>query len=182
MLVHHHLTEAQTAAVIDGRMVFSVADHHIMDPHQRTDDPQIGLEPGGEGHNRFLAHKFCQFRFQFQMHLQGTVQKTGTGAACTVLFDGTDSGFHDFRIGGQSQIVVGAQHDPALAFHHHFHILSGFQRMEIGIDPLFLGFIHPGTFSALFKNIHKSTELLLSIIMHCNYTAVCTVHLLFIII
>jgi len=54
------------------------------------------------------------------------------------LLQRPDTGLHHLRIGGQTQIVVGAQHDAALALHHDLHILAGLEGVEIGIHALFL--------------------------------------------
>ena len=97
--------------------------------------------------------KFRQFFFQLQVHLQGPVEKTGAGAAAAQLLKGPDAGLHHRRLGGQAQIVVGAQHDAPLALHDHLAVLTGFQGVEIRVDALFLGVVHAGALSAFFKKI-----------------------------
>ena len=63
-------------------------------------------------------------------------------------------------MGGKAQIVVGAQHDPAFAFHDYFRILLGFQRMEIGIDAGRSYLIRLIKTVKLFENIHQILQLL----------------------
>ena len=152
--VAQHLAVAHLTAGIDAGVILTVADHIIVHTHQRGNNAHIGLEAGTESDDTGLAQKPAQLLLQLQVHIQRAVQKTGTGAAGAVLFQCLDACFHDFRVDGQAQIVVGAQHDAALAFHHDLHILTGFQRMEIGIDPLLFQLIRQRMLITFFKNIH----------------------------
>ena len=119
-------------------MVFLIADDNIAPADNGTDDAQIGLEAGGKGDDGLLAQKFGELRFQLQMHFQRTIEKTGAGAAGAVLLKRFDPGLDDLRAGGKAQIVIGAQHDAAVALHDDLRGLAAFQRVEIGIDAFFL--------------------------------------------
>lgn len=130
-----------------------------MPVHQRADNAHIGLKAGTEGDNAGLAEEFPQLLLQLQMHLQGSVQKTGAAAAGAVLLQSLDSGLYHIGGGGQAQIVIGAKHNAALALHHHLHILTGLQGMEIGIDSRLLQLAGQSRLVAFFKNIHRFFSL-----------------------
>ena len=156
VLIAQHLAVRELAAVIDAGVVFPVTDHIVAPAHQGADDAQIGLKARGEGDRTLHVHEVRQLPLQLQVHLQGAVEKTGAGAAGAQLFKGADAGLHHGGLRGQPQVVVGAQHDAALALHDDLHVLAGLQRVEIGIDPQLPVLICEGEFPAFFKNIHIS--------------------------
>ena len=104
-------------------MIFLIADHIVVPVHQRGNNAHVGLKPGPEGDDARLAQKFCKLGLQLQMQLQCAVEKAGTGAACSVFFQRLYAGFDDLGMNGQAQIIVGAQHDAALALHGDLYIL-----------------------------------------------------------
>jgi len=136
-------------------VVLPVADHIVVAAHQRGDDTHVGLEPGAEGDHAGLAQELRQRVLQLQMHLQRAVEEPRAGAAGAVLLQRPDAGLHHHRIGGQAQIVIGAQHDAALALHHDLHVLPGLEGVEIGVHPLFLQFARQRRLIAFRKNIHR---------------------------
>ena len=157
MAVAQHLTVAELTSVIDRSVILTVADHVVVGADDRGDDAKVGLEAGREGNDHFLMQEPGQLGLQLQMELQSAVQESGAGAAGAVLFEGLDTGFNDFRIRRQPEIVVGAQHDPALALHDDLNILPGFQRMTVGIDSLLFQVLGYAWLVTLCKNIHKFT-------------------------
>ena len=100
---------------------------------QRREDAEVGLEACGERAASLLVEKVSQFRLQLQMQLQGAVEEARAGTARAVLFDRLQTGFQHLRAGGQPQVVVGAEHDAALALHDDLRALPRFQRVEIGV-------------------------------------------------
>ena len=154
VLIAQHLAEAELAAVINAGMVFPVADDVVVAAHQGGDDAQIGQKARRKGHHTVLAQEFGELLFQLQMKLQRAVHEAGAAAAGAILLQRLDAGLDDLGIHGETQIVVGAQHDTALALHDDFHVLTRFQRMEIGVDPHLPIFICEGKSAAFFKNIH----------------------------
>ena len=94
-----------------------------------------------------------------QMHLEGAVEDPGTAAPGAVLLQGMDARLHHIRGRGQTQIVVGTQHDAAPTLHHHLHILPGLEGVEIGIHPRRLQFLRQRRLIAFLKNIHSSLLL-----------------------
>jgi hypothetical protein len=155
VVIAKHLAVAQTAAVINTGVVFLVADHVVRAANDGADDAEIGLKARGEGNDFLLAQKLCQFLFQFQMQAQRPVEEAGTGAAGAILLKGLDAGLNDLGVGRQTEIVVGAQHDPALALHDDLHVLTGLKGMKIRVDPHFLIFVGKGkTFAFIEKICH----------------------------
>ena len=114
--------------------------------------PTLDWNPG-------LTQKLPQFPLQLQMHLEGAVEEPGATAPGAVLLQGMDARLHHIRGRGQTQIVVGTQHDAALALHHHLHILPGLEGVEIGIHPRRLQFLRQRRLIAFLKNIHSSLLL-----------------------
>ena len=155
MMISQHLSVAELAAVIDAGVILPVADDIVAAADQCADDAKIRLETGGEGHGAVLMDEIRQLRLQLQMHLQGSVEETGSGAAGAVLLKSLDTGLHDGGLHRQAQVVVGTEHDAAFAFHEDLHILPGFQRVEIGIDAHCTVVVCQGKFFAFFKKIHS---------------------------
>ena len=157
--VAQHLAVAHLAPGVDGSVVLPVADHIVVPPHQCADDTHVGLEPCAEGDDAGLTQKLPQFLLQLQMHLEGAVEEPGATAPGAVLLQGMDARLHHIRGRGQTQIVVGTQHDAAPALHHHLHILPGLEGVEIGIHPRRLQFLRQRRLIAFLKNIHSSLLL-----------------------
>ena len=132
-------------------MVLTVHDDIVMQADNGADDAEIGLEARREGHDGVLAQKFCQLVLQLQMQLERAVQETGAGAAGAERLIGVHTGFDDCFVRRQAEIVVGAEHDAALALHNDLGILPGFERVEIGIDAQILNI----ALIAFFENIHS---------------------------
>ena len=147
-------------------MVFAIADHVIAVTDDGGNDAQIRLEARGKGHYRFLAQKCRQFALQREVHRQRAVHEPTARYARAEFPQRFHARFDDFRIFRQPQIVVRAQHDPALAFHDHFRRLSGFQRVKIGIDAHRAVVVRQRVVSAFFKYVgilsffHGGTSIL----------------------
>ena len=135
-------------------MVLAVHDHIIPAADNGADDAEVRLEAGGEGHHRFLPQEGGQLLFQLKVQLQRAVQETGAGAAGAILLQRLKSRSDHIGVGRQAEIVVGPQHDAALALHHDLGVLAGFQRVKIRVDTLFPDFIRHGSFVAFCEQIH----------------------------
>ncbi len=152
--IAQHFAVGQLAPGVDAGVVLPVTDHIVVPPHQGGDNAHVGLEPGAEGHHPRLPQEPRQLRLQLQMHLQRAVEEPRPGAPGAVLLQRPDAGLDDLRVRGQTQIVVGAQHDAALALHHDLHVLPGLQGVEVGVHALLLQFPRQGRCKALLKDIH----------------------------
>ena len=131
-----HSAVAQLAAVVNAGVIFLVADHVIAVPDDCGNDAEIRLKAGRERAAGFLVQEIRQFLLQLQMQLQRAVQKARTGTAGSVLLQRFQPRFEYLRTGGQPQVIVRAEHDPALAFHDDFDVLPAFQRVKIGVNAL----------------------------------------------
>ena len=139
--VAQHLSVAHLAAGIDGGVVLPVADHIVVPAHQGTDDAHIGLKACTKGDDRLLMQEPGQLLLQLQVQLEGAVEKTGAAAPGAELLQCLYPGLHDLWVCGEAQVVVGAQHNTALAFHHNLYILPGLEGVKIGINAFFLQLI-----------------------------------------
>ena len=79
-----------------------------------------------------------QLLLQLQVQLEGAVEKTGAAAPGAELLQCLYPGLHDLWVCGEAQVVIGAQHNTALAFHHNLYILPGLEGVKIGINAFFL--------------------------------------------
>ena len=154
VLEPEHFPEGQPAAVIQARVVLAVHDHIVPATDDGADDAEVRLEAGGEGHHRFLPQESGQLLFQLKVQLQRAVEEARAGTAGAVLLDGLKPRSDHVGVGRQAEIVVGPQHDAALALHHDLGVLAGFQRVEIRVDSLFPDFIRHGSFVAFCEQIH----------------------------
>ena len=93
------------------------------------------------GLNQFADVVFSQLMNRFPIH-----------TVCPgFLFANTQLGAKAWQFFGPG---VGV--DAAAAFHDHFHVLSGFERMEIGINPPFSRLIRQRRSFAFFKQIDQA--------------------------
>ena len=152
--IAQHLAVAHLAPGIDGGVVLPVADDVVMPVHQGADDAHVGLIPRAEGDDAGLAQELSQLRLQLQVHLQSAVEEPGAAAPGAVALQGVNARLHHVRGDGQAQIVVGAQHNAALALHLHLHVLPGLQRVKIGIHPRLLQLLGQGRGIAFLENVH----------------------------
>ncbi len=154
-----HFAPAQTAGVVNGGVVLTVEDDVIIAADDRGDDAEVGLEPGRKGDDGFFMQELRQFLLELEMHGEGAVQKAGPGTAGAVLLKRLDGGFGDFRTGGQAEVVVGAEHNAAFAFHDDFRRLTALEIVEIGVDFLFPEVILNVVIIAFRENIHLTLFL-----------------------
>ena len=132
--VAEHPGVGELAAVVDAGVVLLVAQDIVILAAHGGDDAQIGLEACGERHHGFLAEELGQLPLELRMQVQRAVEKTRSGTAGAVPVERRLAGRDDARVHGEPQIVVGAEHDAALALHDDLHVLAGLQLVEIRVD------------------------------------------------
>ena len=98
--------------------------------------------------------KAGQFRLQFQMQLQRAVEEARAGTTRAVLLERPSPRLHHLRAGSQAEVIVGTEHDAALALHDDLRPLPRFQRVEVGIEPMRAQFVGIGICKALAEDIH----------------------------
>ena len=101
-----HFPEGQPAAVVQARVVLAVHDHIVPATDDGADDAEVRLEPGGEGHHRFLPQESGQLLFQLKVQLKRTVEKAGAGAAGAVLLQGFKPCPDHIGVRRQTEVVV----------------------------------------------------------------------------
>lgn len=134
MFVAEHPAVTQAAAVVDGGVVFLVANHIVVHPDDGGDDAEVALEARGEGHHRLFAEEIGEFLLEFLVNVEGAVQKAGARAPRTVRFQPLDARRDDFGVRSQPEVVVGADHDGALALDLHHGVLPRGEFVEVGVD------------------------------------------------
>ncbi len=154
MPVAQHFAKAELACVVDTRVVFFVADDVVAPADERADYAQIRLEARGKRHNRLFAQKLGELGFEIQMQLQRSVEEAGAGTARAVFLERFDAGFDDLGVHGEPEVVVGAEHYAALAFHYDFRVLLGLQGVEIRIYAEFPQLGGAGVAFEFLKKIH----------------------------
>ena len=132
-------------------MILAVHDDVVMHPDDGADDAKIRLEARGEGDGGVLVQEVRKLLLQLEMQLERSVEEAGAGAAGAKLLIGPDTRLDDLRAGREAQIVVGAEHDAALALHHDLDILPGFERMEIRVKPALADVVRQHSFFTFFK-------------------------------
>ena len=124
MAIAEHFAEGETAAVVDARVVLAVADDVVPAADEGADDAEVGLKARREGDGSVHVHEVGQLTLELEMQPERAVEKARAGAAGAVLRERGLRYGHDFRRGREAQVVVGAEHDAALALHHDLGVLS----------------------------------------------------------
>ncbi len=153
MLIAEHLPVAQTAAVVNRGVGLPVAQHIVPRSDKGAENAKVGLESGGKGYNTVLAQEIRQFLLEDLVQNQGAVEQTGAGAAGSVFRQGLLGGLDDLRHGGQAEIVVGAEHNPALSLHDDLCVLAGLKLAEVGEQLLLSQLVGGGVLAAFIENI-----------------------------
>ena len=143
MAIAQHLAEAHLRGTIDARMVFRIADQVIVASHERADRAEVRLETRSKYDRVLLADEAGKFSLEFKMQIEVAVEEARAGATRSVLLNRLDSRLHDLWARRQPEVVVGAEHDAALAFHDDNSILARLEAMEIRIDPRLARLLRP---------------------------------------
>ena len=109
----------EDAAVEDRRVVARVGDDRVPRGEDRPQGAQVGLVAGGEHQHGLGPHPLRQLLLESEVQVDGAVQETRAGQAGPVALERLHRAALDALVTRQTQVVVGAEHDPALALHLH---------------------------------------------------------------
>ena len=98
-------------------MVARIGDDRVTGAEDRAERAQVGLMAGGEDERVLGAEPIGELALELDVQIDRAVQKAGAGQAGAVTVERIAGALLDALVAGQSQVIVGAEHDPALALH-----------------------------------------------------------------
>ena len=107
-----HLGLREQHAVEDRGVVAGVDDHRVGGAEQRAERADVGLVAGGEDDRVVGAHPLGQLALELQVQGGGAVEQARAGEAGAVAVQRVLGARHHALVGGQAEVVVGAEHDP----------------------------------------------------------------------
>jgi hypothetical protein len=113
-------------------VVAGVDDHGVPGLEQRSDGAEIGLVPGGEDDRVLGVHPGGQLALELEMELDRAVEEARARQARAVALQGVARALLDALVAGQTEVVVGAQHDPLGALHLDDRRGGGLEHAEVG--------------------------------------------------
>ena len=134
MAIAQYFRETQTAGIVDRSMVLAVIEDIVVLAADSGDDSEVGLEARRNGHTLFVPREFRQLFLQLQVQVQGTVQETAAGDACTVFVQRLMTGFDNRLVLCETEVVIRTQHDDTVVLHLHHRGLTALQLVEVRID------------------------------------------------
>ena len=148
-------------AVEDRGVVAGVADHRVGRAEDRPDRADVGLVAGGVDDRVVGAHPFRQLALEIEVERRGAVEQARAGHPGAVGLERLAGRLLDPRIAGQSQVVVGAEHDRLAPLHlDHRAGLRG-EQAEVGEEVvLFGGFelLEPVVLARLGEDVDRGLD------------------------
>ena len=145
---------AQAYAVVDRRVHASV-DHG--DTVLRTEygraQGEIHLVARGEDQRGLSPIERGDLLFEFSMQLHGAIHEARPRHARSEPRDGGDGRLPNLGVGGQAQVVVGAEHRHTLAIDHGLRSVVVVERLEIRVHARFPGVVRRLEFKGLVQDI-----------------------------
>ena len=134
MAVAEHGGIAELAAIINACVVFPVTENIVILARDGADDAKVALKACRKRHNGFLTDEIRQFFLKLHVQRQRAVEKTRAGAAGAIPLKRFEASFDYTRVRGKAEIVIGAEHNAALALHDDLYILTRFELVKVRID------------------------------------------------
>ena len=107
----------EQAAVEDRGVVAGVGDHRVAGREQRPERADVGLVAGGEDDRVLGAHPLGDLALELEVQRDRAVEQARAGQAGAVLLERVARALQHALVGGQPEVVVGAEHDPLGALH-----------------------------------------------------------------
>ena len=122
----------EQAAVEDRGVVARVGDDRVAGREDRAERADVGLVPGRE-HERVLgAHPLRDLALELQVQVERAVEQARAGQAGAVALERVARALHHARVGGEPEVVVGAEHDALGALHLDDGRGGRLERAEVG--------------------------------------------------
>jgi hypothetical protein len=148
-----HLAVRQLAAVVDRGVVGLVHEDGRVARGERGDGTEVGLVARREGETGLLAEEAGEELLEALVELGRAVEQARAGHRGAVLLDGVAGGLDDARMARQAEVVVGAEHEDALAVDDGLGALVALQRLEEGVVVEGLGHLDQRESSGLVENV-----------------------------
>ncbi len=133
------LAVGELGAVVDAGVVAFVDDGRGVAIDQGGDGAEVGLVAGGEDQRRLRVEEVGDLGFELEVDGGGAVHEPRAGHGRAVLLDGVAGGGDDAGVAGQPQVVVGPEHDDALAVDDGLGALVRVERLVEGVHAHGLG-------------------------------------------
>jgi hypothetical protein len=134
VLERAQLGAGDQAAVEDRGVVGGVDDHRVAAVEDRAQRAEVRLVPGREHECRLGIHPVGQLGLQLEMQTDRPVEEARPGEPGAVAVHGVDCALSHALVAGETEVVVGAEHDPRGALHLHDRKCRTFQLTEVGDD------------------------------------------------
>ena len=98
-------------------MVAGVGDHRVRGTEDRAERTEVGLMAGREHERGLGPEPLGELRLERQVQADRAVEKPRAGQSGAVLVERVQRALLDALVAGETEVVVGAEHDPRLALH-----------------------------------------------------------------
>ena len=136
--------EAHMRAVagVDQRgMVEPVLEHGVTAAEQRRADTEVGHVAGGEQQRALAAGERGQFLLECVVRFAVAVDEMGGAAAGAPLAGAVRHGLGQARVGGEAEVVVGAEAEDGVPVDDHFRALGGLGDAAGAVEALGLALV-----------------------------------------
>ena len=134
MLKARVLAQGEPSGVVDAGVHIAVEHGDAVAVDQRGDGAEVGEVAGGEDDCGFRADEVGQRFFQFEVDRAGAVEQARAGHRGTPAIKRGVGGGEHLGVAGQAEVVVGAEHDHALAVDLGFRSVVDFDGLEEGVE------------------------------------------------
>ena len=151
---------AEADTVDDGGVVEGVGDDGVLVGQQGFEDTAVGVEAGSVEDGVFSAEEIGDFLLQFLVEVLAAADEADGGHTIAAGVHTLLGGFDKLGIVGKAEVVIGAEVEALLAFHHDFGALGA-------LDDAFV-FVETGSFDVC----QFFLEVFLKLCVH-NYDVLC---------
>jgi hypothetical protein len=154
------LSKTEPTAVDDARVIQAVEQRDVRALQQTGEDAEVDLESSRESEHVLAPEKLCESRLELEVDVERPVEQTRTRAAGSEECKRYRGGFLDFRVIGEPEVVVRAQHDELFAIVGDDRVLSRRNRAVVGVYPRVANLcVVLRGISALLENVHSISSV-----------------------